>query len=692
MLNKTIRMELLSDLCPASGDGFAGYVDTDVCFDDSGLPYIPAKRLKGVLRECGLDILSVDESFLPIFSELFGETGKFIPGTLHIGNGKLENYAEIVGSLGTAKRSELAEVYTSVRTRTKMENGKAAKGTLRTSRVLNKRQVYSFPISLPEGSEDFFEMCVKLLRHMGLNRSRGLGEVKCTLISAATSSGNKFVVKNSGTASHVSFTLELTEPVISAGRSGKSQDTESYIFGSAILGAFAGKYMERFDLKWEEAHKDADFRRIFLEGGVAFTAAMPCVHGETYYPAPFTLKTDKLKTRLFDETKGVFDDNGDRPICRRLGGFILTDADGGVQTYLPAKTAFSHHARPSDRGVGHATENDGEFYTYEALSEGQTFAASAIGSAEDVGVLAGLFADGATIRIGRSRTAQYGKVKIAPTDKIYTPNSFGLKNGDTFRLVAVTPIILEDLNGINRADVTLICDCLGADFELIRSVCAETTISGYYGKWLLPKRQERAVAEGSTVVFRYNGEGTTLTLDFIGKRAGEGFGQVRFEKIPEPTAFSLAPESGIAEQIDGDCLPEIKRLRDSKLAVAKGIEYAQTKYVIAKDKDTAPKNSNLARILAALAKSENYCCFAKRLDGIKQPKQKIAALAFATGKEKQHFQTDARHLEPDQIAELLLEQHKCEYSIYRKYLSAAAQRIRQKRRNKTETARSVSAE
>jgi len=148
MLNKTIRMELKSDLCPSSGDGFAGFVDTDVCFDDFGLPYIPSKRLKGCLRECGLDIVSVDASYESDFDKLFGETGKLVPGALIIGNGRLENYDEIIRSLGSAHRSELAEVYTSVISRTKMEDGKFAQGTLRTIRFLNKKQKYEFPVTV----------------------------------------------------------------------------------------------------------------------------------------------------------------------------------------------------------------------------------------------------------------------------------------------------------------------------------------------------------------------------------------------------------------------------------------------------------------------------------------------------------------------------------------------------------------
>ena len=75
MLNRTLHIELLSDLCSASGDGFAGVVDTDICYEDNGRPYIPGKRIKGCLRECGLDILSVDNSYEADFSRLFGSIG-----------------------------------------------------------------------------------------------------------------------------------------------------------------------------------------------------------------------------------------------------------------------------------------------------------------------------------------------------------------------------------------------------------------------------------------------------------------------------------------------------------------------------------------------------------------------------------------------------------------------------------------
>jgi CRISPR-associated protein Csx10 len=690
-------MELMSDLCPASGDGFAGYVDTDICFDDFGLPYIPSKRLKGCLRECGLDILSVDNSFAKAFIELFGQTGKFIPGTLNIGNGKLQNHNDILEKLGSAERSEITEVYTSIRSRTKMDGGKAAPGTLRTARVLNKGQVYEFPVTFSEDTSEFFKMCIKSLMSMGLNRSRGLGEIKCTLEEGESQVSEKITIEKCGQTSF-SYTIELLEPVISAERTGKPQETESYIFGTAILGAFAVKYIEAKGLNCNEAYKDPDFRRVFLEGGVSFTAAMPSVKGLTYFPAPTVLRTDKLKTRLFDESLDVYDDKSDpdssRPICKRLGGFFLKNSDGTVRTFSPTKIAFLHHARPANRSIAHATESGGEFYTYEALSAGQMFAGSVIGNKEDLQVLAGLLADSAVLRLGRSRTAQYGKIKIKLSNNEFAGNVLELNKGDTFILVAVTPIIVEDSNGLNKTNIELIGKSLGADYEIIRSICSETVVAGYYGKWLLPRRQESAIAEGSTIVFKYNGVKTTLCLDFIGKRTGEGFGQISLERIPEqPTELSFAKDKEITLERNTTVLPEVAKLRTNKDAVAQGIKYADTE----KHFKAAPSNSTLERILTALDQADDYDTFARLIDAIKQPRQKIGALAFATRKDQRDFET-----EPDlDIASLLAQvkfdnqayrpQVKLDYQTYRPYLKAAGRRIKEKRRNMQKTRKVINA-
>ena len=62
MRNYRIKIELLSDMCVSDGGIYNSAIDTDICYDEYGFPYIPAKRLKGCLRECALELKDVISS------------------------------------------------------------------------------------------------------------------------------------------------------------------------------------------------------------------------------------------------------------------------------------------------------------------------------------------------------------------------------------------------------------------------------------------------------------------------------------------------------------------------------------------------------------------------------------------------------------------------------------------------------
>ena len=51
-----ITIKLLSDLCTCSGETYNSVVDMDVVYDEDGIPYIPAKRIKGCIREAALEM------------------------------------------------------------------------------------------------------------------------------------------------------------------------------------------------------------------------------------------------------------------------------------------------------------------------------------------------------------------------------------------------------------------------------------------------------------------------------------------------------------------------------------------------------------------------------------------------------------------------------------------------------------
>ena len=56
MKRKRIEIELLSDTCVSDGGIYNSAVDTEICQDDFGFPYIPGKRMRGCLRECALEL------------------------------------------------------------------------------------------------------------------------------------------------------------------------------------------------------------------------------------------------------------------------------------------------------------------------------------------------------------------------------------------------------------------------------------------------------------------------------------------------------------------------------------------------------------------------------------------------------------------------------------------------------------
>ena len=73
---------LKSDLCAGSGYAYAGIIDSDVCYDAYGFPYIAARRLKGCLREAA-ELIGLKSRET---GELFGNPGEDAVKGIHIDN------------------------------------------------------------------------------------------------------------------------------------------------------------------------------------------------------------------------------------------------------------------------------------------------------------------------------------------------------------------------------------------------------------------------------------------------------------------------------------------------------------------------------------------------------------------------------------------------------------------------------
>ncbi len=89
-----IKLKTLSYALVGSGEGSV-LIDADIVFDDYGFPYIPGRRIKGLLRESAAEIgefLLIKVNHL--INGLFGNLG-FSKGKIHIPNLYLKDYSKM---------------------------------------------------------------------------------------------------------------------------------------------------------------------------------------------------------------------------------------------------------------------------------------------------------------------------------------------------------------------------------------------------------------------------------------------------------------------------------------------------------------------------------------------------------------------------------------------------------------------
>ena len=92
-----IKIKLLSDLCTYSGETYNSVVDMDVVYDENGIPYIPAKRIKGCIREAALEMKELnlldDDKYIQIFGKEGNQSSAFT-----ISNAYIKDYDKTVAA------------------------------------------------------------------------------------------------------------------------------------------------------------------------------------------------------------------------------------------------------------------------------------------------------------------------------------------------------------------------------------------------------------------------------------------------------------------------------------------------------------------------------------------------------------------------------------------------------------------
>lgn len=170
----------------SSGLSAGADMDMLVVKDQNGLPYIPGKTLKGLIREAvedyaglsgSINAEKVNEAFgLSADAEAPGKQDAAGKGTAFFSNVTLAPCEETAIVNGEAQHLMFSKVASTAID----ENGVAKDHSLRSMETVVPCTLYAEITDLPDGVSKAIEKSIGLIHHIGLNRNRGLG--RCDFI------------------------------------------------------------------------------------------------------------------------------------------------------------------------------------------------------------------------------------------------------------------------------------------------------------------------------------------------------------------------------------------------------------------------------------------------------------------------------------------------------------------------------
>ena len=193
-----VKVKLLSPIHLSSGQADVN-VDSDVVHDKYGLPYFPAKRLKGLLYESAVEVKEMAEAAKMNF--ISGETIDALFGhaaasdvQLIVEDLRLTGYDDIKRDLEYLeecypeyiRKEDVLNEFTSIRHQTAInrETGAALDGSLRNIRVVDAGLEFEGKWEICNASPVHLEVLALAMQNLssaGGKRNRGFGQISCEM-------------------------------------------------------------------------------------------------------------------------------------------------------------------------------------------------------------------------------------------------------------------------------------------------------------------------------------------------------------------------------------------------------------------------------------------------------------------------------------------------------------------------------
>ena len=581
-----LTIKLRSDLCASNGESIGFGIDTDVCTDPYGFPYIPGRRILGCLRDvaerlkaygaCIDDGQVTEDDITAIFGNGNGQEGALVVHNAFLPD--IEVIHRYIDSLkddfmiGQATKEKISRLYSSVRGQTRIgDDGRASDGSLRAVRVVNQYDpLTNEPLEfksdidgtkLNSRQKQLFKTSCKALRHIGLNRNRGLGNVSVTVDWSDNSpsnyngmdESNLFDGKDTDTIC-IEYRVFLKSPITLQ----EYMETGSQIKARSVIGAWSKIYMEKH-------HKaDDTFQKLFLDGTVRWSALTPIIEGFISRPVPAMIMRLKNDGNKLINSFACEDPEWKKKKPKELDGYYAAEINGTYYVAEPT-SATSYHNRI--KGLKKTQETDeGGLYMQESITQGVLYGGTVLLPADSVGTLyktlKELF-EVVSIGFGRSKKTQYGRARLVKaTAERYHPAKIHVKEGEPFFAILKSDLILQkdavyDVreDAVREAIIAHMnkdgatggwMDEIPAGYH---DICRYHVISGYHAKKKKKKPKIMAAKGGNIYCFKGR-EGEYVSEFTLGEYQQEGFGIIELVSFEQMQKLITIKEGKISRFID----------------------------------------------------------------------------------------------------------------------------------------------
>ncbi|MCS7306403.1 MAG: hypothetical protein NZ602_15005 [Thermoguttaceae bacterium] len=242
----TFRCRLLEDMHAGSGLGFRGLVDDRHARDAKGRPVLADNALSGLLRDIAEELRDLEhpQATPERILRLFGQEGAGGRSALVARSLRFEWPRESQSNQEASHAANRPMFLAVTRTARQVYSRRPMEQTLRTIELSAAGLEAAGEIRLVGDTEDkeFLLLCLRRLRAIGGEKSRGTGQIQLHQINATEAPTLKEpeLPREGPGPFRLRLLLRLLEPVClpKTGFPGNLIQTETYIPGSALRGAF----------------------------------------------------------------------------------------------------------------------------------------------------------------------------------------------------------------------------------------------------------------------------------------------------------------------------------------------------------------------------------------------------------------------------------------------------------------------